>query len=216
MVYAWFMASQLGLRERKKQQVRQVIADTAEALFAERGFEQVTIAEIAQAADVSKKTVFNYFPAKEDLYFDQDQAMEAGLIRAVRERRPGESVLGACRRFYTDGLDQMADQEAAGPLTAHARILAASPALQARQREIFHRQEQSLAREIAATTGATSDQMEPRIIAAAVLGAMRALWEQGLAQLASGRPHPSPATLRDDLDKAFGLLAGGLGDYGRT
>jgi len=215
MVYAWFMASQLGLRERKKQQVRQVIADTAEALFAERGFEQVTIAEIAQAADVSKKTVFNYFPAKEDLYFDQDQAMEAGLIRAVRERRPGESVLGACRRFYTDGLDQMADQEA-GPLTAHARILAASPALQARQREIFHRQEQSLAREIAATTGATSDQLEPRIIAAAVLGAMRALWEQGLAQLASGRPHPSPATLRDDLDKAFGLLAGGLGDYGRT
>ena len=215
MVYAWFMASQLGLRERKKQQVRQVIADTAEALFAERGFEQVTIAEIAQAADVSKKTVFNYFPAKEDLYFDQDQAMEAGLIRAVRERGPGESVLGACRRFYIDGLDQMADQEA-GPLTAHARILAASPALQARQREIFHRQEQSLAHEIAATTGAAPDQLAPRIIAAAVLGAMRALWERGLAQLASGRPHPSPATLRDDLDKAFGLLAGGLGDYGRT
>src|SRR5215469_3749855 len=93
MVYACPMASQPGLRERKKQQVRQVIADTAEALFAERGFEQVTIAEIAQAAAVSKKTVFNYFPAQEDLYFDQDQAMETGLIRAVRKRRPGESVL---------------------------------------------------------------------------------------------------------------------------
>ena len=210
------MASQLGLRERKKQQVRQVIADTAEALFAERGFEQVTIAEIAQAADVSKKTVFNYFPAKEDLYFDQDQAMEAGLIRAVRERRPGESVLGACHRFYAEGLGRMPDQGASGPLAAHARILAGSPALQARQREIFHRQEQSLAREIAAATGATPDQPEPRIIAAAVLGAMRALWERSLAQPASGRPHPSPAALRDDLDRAFDLLTNGLGDYGRT
>src|SRR5215510_7354831 len=104
MMYDRVMATQSGLRERKKQQMRQVIADTAEALFAERGFEHVTIAEIARAADVSEKTVFNYFPAKEDLYFDQDQAMEAGLIRAVRDRRPGESVLNACRRFYTEPL----------------------------------------------------------------------------------------------------------------
>src|SRR5215467_4718126 len=112
MVYAWLMASQLGLRERKKRQMRQVIADTAEALFAERGFEHVTIAEIAQAAEVDKKTVFNYFPAKEDLYFDQDQAMETGLIAAVRDRRHGESVLDACRRFYTGGLAQRPDQAA--------------------------------------------------------------------------------------------------------
>jgi len=73
-----------------------------------------------------------------------------------------------------------------------------------------------LAHEIAATTGASPDQLAPRIIAATVLGTMRALWERGLAQLATGRPQSSPAMLRDDLDKAFGLLAGGLGDYGRT
>lgn len=211
MVYNCSMASQPGLRERKKQQMRQVIADTAAALFAERGFEHVTIAEIAQAAEVDKKTVFNYFPAKEDLYFDQDQAMETGLIQAVRDRRPGESVLDACRRFYTQGLGHMPDQAASGPLAAHARVLAASPALQARQREIFHRHEQALACEIAAATGATPDQLEPRVTAAAILGAVRALQERDLAQLASGHPHPSPAALRDDLNLAFDLLANGLG-----
>jgi AcrR family transcriptional regulator len=216
MVYACRMASQLGLRERKKQRMRQQIADTAAALFAERGFEHVTIAEIAAAAEVDKKTVFNYFPAKEDLYFDQDQAMETGLIAAVRDRPPGESVLDACRRFYTQGLAQMPDQAASGPLAAHVRILAASPALQARQREIFHRHEQALAREIAAATGANPDQLEPRVTAAAILGAIRALQERGLAQLASGHFHPSPATLRDDLNAAFDLLANGLGSRGTT
>src|SRR6266566_6261387 len=127
MVYDCPMASQLGLRERKKQQMRRVIADTAAALLA-----------------------------------------------------------------------------------AHARILAASPALQARQREIFHRHEQALAREIAAAAGATADQLEPRVIAAAILGAIRALQERDLAQLASGHFHPSPATLRDDLNLAFDLLANGF------
>jgi AcrR family transcriptional regulator len=72
------MASQTGLRARKKQQTRRVIADTARRLFAERGFEQVTIAEIARAADVSDKTVFNYFPAKEDLYFDRTRPWRPG------------------------------------------------------------------------------------------------------------------------------------------
>jgi AcrR family transcriptional regulator len=209
------MASQTGLRARKKQQTRRVIADTARRLFAERGFEQVTIAEIARAADVSDKTVFNYFPAKEDLYFDEDQAMEAGLARAIRERRGGESVLDACRRFYTAGLGRMAGQGGSGPLAEHARILSASPALQARQREIFHRHEQSLAREIAEAAGVSGDRLEPRVIAAAVLGIIRALQERGLVIIASGRPGPGPAALREDLNRGFDLLAAGLGDYGR-
>jgi len=209
------MASQTGLRERKKQQTRRVIADTARRLFAERGFERVTIAEIARAADVSDKTVFNYFPAKEDLYFDEDQAMEAGLARAIRERRGGESVLDACRRFYTAGLGRMAGQSGSGPLAEHARILTASPALQARQREIFHRHEQSLAREIAGAAGVSGERLEPRVIAAAVLGIIRALQERGLVIIASGRPSPGPAALREDLNRGFDLLAIGLGDYGR-
>ena len=209
------MSGEPGLRERKKQQTRREIADTAEALFAERGFEHVTVAEVARAANVSDKTVFNYFPTKEDLFFDEYEAMETGLVRALTERDRRDSVLDACRRFYAGGLSRMAQQEASGPLAAHAKILAASPALQERQREIFHLQEQTLAREVAVVAGADGDKLEPRVIAAAVIGVVRALQERGLAQLARGREPASPDALRDDLERAFDLLANGLRDYGR-
>src|SRR5205814_1146920 len=77
-----------GLRERKKRQTRQSIADTARALFAERGFDRVTVAEVARAANVSEATVFNYFPTKEDLVFSGLEAFEAALVGAVRDRAP--------------------------------------------------------------------------------------------------------------------------------
>src|SRR5215210_9563621 len=88
-----------GLRERKKQQTRDLIARTARDLFVERGFEAVRVAEIARAADVSEKTVFNYFPTKEDLVFWRLEAFEAEILGALRERAPGESALAAFRRF---------------------------------------------------------------------------------------------------------------------
>src|SRR5438045_7062206 len=93
------MADQPGRRERKKQQTRERIAETARRLFAERGFGRVTVAEIARAADVSEQTVFNYFPTKEDLVYWRLGAFEEELLRAVREREPGESALAAFRRF---------------------------------------------------------------------------------------------------------------------
>ena len=79
-----------GLRERKKQKTRQLIAETARRLFAERGFERVTVTEIAHEAEVSPATVFNYFPTKEDLVYWRLGAFEAELLAAVRERAAGE------------------------------------------------------------------------------------------------------------------------------
>src|SRR5213593_768397 len=108
------MSAEPGLRERKKQQTRQAIAEAAQQLFAERGFEAVTVAEVARAADVSEGTVFNYFPAKEDLFYSGMVAFEAELVEAVRERRPGESVPTAFRQFVLDrsvrlAVDDVAD-----------------------------------------------------------------------------------------------------------
>src|SRR5437867_7574347 len=93
------MSQDLGLRERKKQQTRQLIARTARRLFAEKGFEAVTVAEVARAADVSEATVFNYFPTKEDLFYSGLESFEDELLEAIRERATGESVLTAFRRF---------------------------------------------------------------------------------------------------------------------
>src|SRR4051794_14275781 len=88
-----------GLRERKKEQTRRLIAETARRLFAERGFDAVTVGEVARAADVSEKTVFNYFATKEDLFYSGMEAFEDRLLGAVRDRAPGETVLAAFRRF---------------------------------------------------------------------------------------------------------------------
>src|SRR5882724_5969692 len=90
---------QVGLRERKKQQTRQLIAETARRLFTERGFERVTVAEVARAAEVSEQTVFNYFATKEDLVYWRLGSFEEELLATVREREPGESALAAFRRF---------------------------------------------------------------------------------------------------------------------
>src|ERR687887_1251518 len=89
------MAQQVGLRERKKQRTRQLIADTAMRLFLERGFDAVTVAEVARAAEVDAKTVYNYFPSKPLLFYHRLEAFEAALLDAVRERGPGVSIVAA-------------------------------------------------------------------------------------------------------------------------
>ena len=103
--------SELGLRERKKQQTRRLIAETARELFAERGFERVTVADVARAADVSQKTVFNYFPTKEDLVYWQLEAFEEELLAAVRDRTAGESALAAFGRFVMRQRGLLGDAE---------------------------------------------------------------------------------------------------------
>src|SRR2546429_57443 len=92
------MASVPGLRERKKQQTRQQIFDAASRLFEAKGFDRVSVAEIARAADVSEVTVFNYFPTKEDLFYGGMEFFEEQLIESVRSRPKGEPAVKAFRR----------------------------------------------------------------------------------------------------------------------
>src|SRR3954465_3394214 len=88
-----------GLRERKKQATRETIADAAMKLFVLRGFDKVTVAEVASEAGVSEKTVFNYFPTKEDLFFDEVPERARGAPGAIRSRPAGEPILETLRRL---------------------------------------------------------------------------------------------------------------------
>ncbi|WP_377323656.1 TetR/AcrR family transcriptional regulator [Pimelobacter simplex] len=128
--------TELGLRERKKQETRRRITDAAIELFAERGFEQVPVADIAAAADVSTATVFNYFPAKEDLIYDGMASFNETLLAAVRDRAEGVGVVAAFRAHVVQPQGVLADP--ASPvlpgLARIARIVRDSPSLQARER----------------------------------------------------------------------------------
>ncbi len=92
-----------GLRERKKAAARQAMSDAATRLFESRGFENVTLAEIADAAQVSVKTIFNYFGSKEELFFDAEDQLLESLLRAVRERGADQSQTRVVRPLLLDG-----------------------------------------------------------------------------------------------------------------
>src|ERR687885_2056185 len=123
----------MGLRESKKLRTRQEIADKAMELFVKRGFDHVTVAEVAAAAGVSEKTVFNYFPTKEDLFYDEVPAREAALIDAVHNRAPGESILSALRRLEAGECPRLCSPGFAN----FARIIEESDALQAKELEVM-------------------------------------------------------------------------------
>jgi AcrR family transcriptional regulator len=148
------VAAETGLRERKKQQTRELIADAARGLFADRGFDAVTVAQVARAANVSEVTVFNYFPTKEDLFYGGMQFFEETLLDAVRSRAPGVSVLEAFRGPVLAGLKRLAAAETAEAISAAGNLISASPALEAHEREIVARYTRLLADQLAEEAGA--------------------------------------------------------------
>ncbi|HKH18794.1 MAG TPA: TetR family transcriptional regulator [Solirubrobacteraceae bacterium] len=207
-------APQLGLRERKKQHTRELIAETARGLFSERGFERVTVAEIARAADVSEQTVFNYFPTKEDLVYWRLGSFEEELLATIREREPGEPALAAFRRFLLAqrGLMGKSDPEARERLAALTRMISESPALLAREQQIFAGYTASLAALIAGEQG--SDGIEPWVSANAMMGAHRALVGYTRRRVLEGAGQPRLAReVRAQAEQALGRLERGFGDY---
>jgi AcrR family transcriptional regulator len=211
-------APELGLRERKKQRTRELIAETARRLFAERGFERVTVAEIARGAEVSEQTVFNYFPTKEDLVYWRLEAFEEDLLATIREREPGESVLQAFGRFVLRqrGLLAERDPEARERLAELTRMITESPALLARERQIFERYTDSLALLIAEETGASPGDIQPWVVANALIGVHRALVDHGRRQVVAGVPS---ARIRREVraqgEQALAALESGLGSLGK-
>ncbi len=208
------MSSEPGLRERKKELTRSAIADAAARLFGARGFDEVTVADVARAAEVSVGTVFNYFPTKEDLFYGRMQDFEASLVDAVRTRAPGESVLAAFRRFVLTGAKALADSERAEAIATAMRIVAGSAALRARERELVSRSTHALAELIAEETGSAAGDVQPLVVAHALMGAQRALVESVHAAVLAGTRGPRLARIaRASGERAFAVLEGGLAAY---
>ncbi|CAM5457021.1 TetR/AcrR family transcriptional regulator [Streptomyces aurantiogriseus] len=202
-----------SLRALKKQQTRENISRQATRLFLERGFDNVTIAEVATAAQVAKMTVTNYFPRKEDLALDLADVFVEMPATTIRERAPGESALAALRRAY---LASAAEQDPvigfSGP--EFARMITGSHALVTRLRDFHDDRERAMARVLTEETGAAPDDIRPRV-AAAQLGAVhRLLFEETLRLTLDGRPNDEIAQIVTDYARiAFGALEPSLADY---
>jgi len=204
-----------GLRERKKRATRELISNVATGLFIQRGFEEVTVAEIAEAAGVSKMTVFNYFPRKEDLYLDQHAYQVRDIEEALTSRAAGESPVAVLRRYEHQLLEARHDLSGATEAIAGCwEVISVSPALLSRLHEQSLELQVAISEVLATETG---DPVLSRLVAGQLAAAMAAIFETALRRMVAGedveRVRRDQATL---IDTAFGLLEHGIGDFGKS
>jgi len=191
-----------GLRERKRQKTRDTISKVALELFTERGYEQTTIAEIADAAEVSPRTIFAYFPSKEDIVFCDLPDTEERLAQALRERPDGATALDTLREFIAASL--------LNPDLNHLlrkRILASNESLKRAERARFAPFEQLMTEAIAEDLRAGPDDIRPQIVAAALVAAFSSMQDHD----PSAPPDSySPEHALAVIDDVMGFLRGGL------
>lgn len=197
--------SEIGLRERKRQRMVQELSDVAIRLFLERGFDAVPVAEVAAAAEVSKPTLFRYFPAKEDLvlYRIADHEGEAARIVAGADVPP----LDALRRHFLDGLrryDPVTGLNDAPEVLAFHSLLYGTPALAARVMAYQERSEAALAEVL-------GGDLDARLAAAQIVAVQRVLALENWRRIAAGeRAVELRAEAEAAAERAFGRLEAGL------
>jgi AcrR family transcriptional regulator len=193
-----------GLRERKKQQTRQAIHRAAMELFAERGFDATTIADIAAAADIAPRTFFSYFASKEEVVFEGFEELYADFDRVLRERPPGTTALEALRTWLADAVRRFAPNAEHERL--EARLVQESPSVAACDLQHTKRIENRLAEAVALDLGEPPDALRPRLVAATTIAAFQSTKE---ATMSDG-----PGAMLDDplevLDDALRFLEAGL------
>lgn len=203
-----------GLRELKKERTRQTLSDTAVELFLERGFDAVSVAEIAAAAEVSKPTLFRYFPAKEDLalYRFADHEDEPARVVAAA-RAAGAEPLAALRDHVLAGLarrDPVTGLNDDPRVLAFLRLLYGTPALVARMAAYQGRSEEALAAALGGAPGG-ADALAARLAAAQIVAVLRVLAHENVRRIEAGErveellPDAEAATR-----EAFRRLAEGL------
>ena len=194
---------ELGLRERKKRRTRKALIDAAMRLYRERGLEGVTVAEIAREADVSPRTFFGYFESKEDVFLGRGDARLELLVQAIRERDRREPILASVGRALQH--DRQPLHEGSSDGSPDLAELLQHPAIASRLRERWNRWEDLLAEAIAADVGAGPGDPEPRVVAAALTGAIR---------VASAAALEQPSGRAEIARRVFDLLTSGLSRYG--
>jgi AcrR family transcriptional regulator len=163
----------MGLRERKKQQTRDAIVDAALRLFAERGYERTTVADIAAAVDIAPRTFFGYFAAKEDVVFHDFDDLFERFAAGLAERPEGGTVVDALRAVIAGFIEEVDFDD---PLErVRRRLIVETPALAERDRALFGRFEHVLAEAVARDFAVPADSVRPRMVAAAATAAMSAL-----------------------------------------
>jgi AcrR family transcriptional regulator len=148
-------------RERKKAATRQALADSALRLFLERGYDGVTVREVAEAADVSATTLLNHFPSKEALLFDEEADIEAGLAAAVRDRASGVSIPQALCAFVVERQAGLDDPR----FGAFLALIRTTPALAEYAHRMWMRHQDALAAAIAADVGMPADDPHAQALA---------------------------------------------------
>jgi AcrR family transcriptional regulator len=195
-----------GRRERKKQQTRQLIADTAARLFAERGYEQVAVVDVANAADLSEQTVYNYFPTKQDLVLDRAGEMSDRLTELIRSRPSGTSPVAAIREYalgFVEEIKSIPADQARGGLDYLAAI---SPTVRRLSLEVTDRFADAIAAAITDTVNNGSPQL-------AKLQAIALAWifqtvtdETGRRKLAGQQPSQIATELRPIIEDLIDSL----------
>jgi len=199
---------ELGLRERKKLRTREAIATVALDLFAERGYQQTTVAEIAEAAEVSKGTLFAYFPSKEEIVFADTSPLRDQLCHELRHRNNGLSAVDTLRAFVADHMITPGPRE-----QLRERLIEGNEQLRVVQRARLSEVEDALAEAIATDLGEPADGPRPRFAAAAALSAI------AIAKAQARSVHGATASRTQAiavLDQAAAFLEGGLAAIGAT
>jgi AcrR family transcriptional regulator len=199
-----------GLRERKKQQTREAIHRAAMKLFAERGFDATTIADIAAAADISPRTFFSYFPSKEEAVFAKFEPAFESFDRAMRERPPGTDALVAMREWILGMATEFTGDIEAAKL--EARLRRESPAVAACDLRHMRQFERRLAEAVGEDLGEPADALRPRLVAAAAVAALQASSDNADTIL-EGDTQRAEQLIADPaafIDDALRFLEGGL------
>jgi AcrR family transcriptional regulator len=204
-----------GLRESKKRQTREAIAQAAADLFRERGFAAVTVDDVAAAANVSRQTVFNYFPTKEQMLFDREDEIEAALLALVRGRPDGTSLIAAFREHTRGFWERFADALATGGEThGFWEVVRATPALRDYGEASFGRQAQHVGEEIARTWDRPPDDPVCQGLARALCGVNVAVLTSGLERLTAGEDHAGVVSdMLNQAEQAYDLLEHGFAGY---